>query len=61
MEEQIYRKLNKIEKEINSLKVFMALAAHKKIKKKTSLKGILSGVEITDGEIAESKQIIFRI
>ncbi len=61
MEEyQISEKLNKIEEDVNKLKILLALHMHKKKKKIASLKGILWGVEINDNEIEEAKKSLFK-
>ena len=62
MDEQLlYKKLNKIEKQIDVLKLIMAGAMQNKNKKMISLKGLLSGVEISESDISESKKSLFKL
>lgn len=57
IEESIYKKLGKIESEIQSLKV---LIFPQKSKEVISLKGLLKGIKITEEEIEEAKRSLFK-
>ena len=56
-QELIFKKIKKIENELNNLKNIILSKTKKNI---VSLKGILEGIEITDKEITDSKKSLFK-
>ena len=60
VETQIYEKLGRIEKEIELLKNFV-IQMSPTPKQIVSLGGVLKGVEITEEDIKEAKNSVFKI
>lgn len=54
---KLMSKLNKIESEVNDLK--LSLVKSKALGEKVSLKGFFKGVKITDSDIANAKKSLF--
>ncbi len=55
----IYPKLNAIENDIKNLKLL--ILQHQTTGKIVSLKGMLKGVKINEGDFSEAKKSLFRI
>ena len=59
-QQEIYNKLNNIEGELDKLKALLAMHMHNKKKKIVSLKGIISGVDVTEENFEEAKKSLFK-
>ncbi|MFH1774237.1 MAG: hypothetical protein ABH874_04670 [Methanobacteriota archaeon] len=59
VEEDIFKKLNALEKELTELKI--AFIQHAKAKKIVSLKGMLKGLKVEEKDIEEAKKSLFKM
>ncbi len=61
MENQSFaNQLNNIEKQLNKLKILVAMRMLKKKKKLVSLKGMLNNLNISDEDVEEAKKSLFK-
>ncbi len=59
VEEEIFKKLNALEKELTELKI--TFIRHAKTEKIVSLKGVLKGLKVEEKDIEEAKKSLFKM
>ncbi|WP_456474805.1 hypothetical protein [Candidatus Pyrohabitans sp.] len=59
MQENIHAEMEEIKKEIQNLKILL-MKAERKPKRVIKLKGMLKGIEVSEGDIQKAKKSLFK-